>query len=227
LRANVAYDERRFPAIVHFMRMAPLGRHTTPVLEIATGLVDDSTLILEYADGFTSPERRLFPEGEDEVRALEARFDDQVGPPARRMAYAVLCHEPQLFSHFMCDGVSRVDAAIVKAGRPVIINMLKGAFGLGDRQRALDMTRGQLLRVFDDISERLSDGRRYLMGDRFTAADLTFASLAAPVIAPSGYGVPFPAELPASYLEATNELRAHPAAAFVQRMFHEERVALI
>ena len=34
--------------------------------------------------------------------------------------------------------------------------------------------------VFDSVGERLADGRPYLMGDRFTAADLTFASLSAP-----------------------------------------------
>ena len=224
-RAGVAYEEHRFPAIVHFVRLGRLRRRTAPVLQTDAGLIDDSTKILEYADTFTAPERRLFPEGaaREEVRALEARFDDEVGPPARRMAYAILCYEPALFSQMMCDGVSRVDAAVLKAGRPVFIQMLKRAFGVVDRARALERTRAQLGVVFDDVATRLGDGRKYLTGDRFTAADLTFASLAAPVLAPPGYGVPFPDPLPASYLEATAELRAHPAAKFVHRLFEEDR----
>ena len=47
-------------------------------------------------------------------------------------------------------------------------------------------------RVFEDIAARLAGGRRYLVGDRFTAADLTLAALAAPALLPAGYGVRLP-----------------------------------
>lgn len=36
--------------------------------------------------------------------------------------------------------------------------------------------------VFDDVSDRLADGRRYLVGDTLTAADITFASLTAVIL---------------------------------------------
>jgi glutathione S-transferase len=229
-RAGIEYEEHRFPAIVHFMRLAPLRRRTAPVLETETGLIDDSTLILEYADTFTAPQKRLFPgslatDGREasEVRALESRFDDEVGPPARRMAYAILCYEPALFSEMMTVGVSRTDALMLRTGRPMFLAMMKRAFAVLDRKRALDKTRTQLLRVFDDVQSHLADGRKYLTGDRFTAADLTFASLAAPVVAPPNYGVPFPSDLPSTYLEATKELREHPAGKFVHRLFEEDR----
>ena len=39
-------------------------------------------------------------------------------------------------------------------------------------------------RTFDAVAARLDDGRRYLCGDAFTAADLAFAALAAPVLVP-------------------------------------------
>ena len=48
-------------------------------------------------------------------------------------------------------------------------------------QRSLERVRG----VFRQVDERLSDGRRFLAGERFTAADLTFAALAAPVLFPA------------------------------------------
>ena len=38
------------------------------------------------------------------------------------------------------------------------------------------------------VSAKLADGRRYLAGDRFGAADLTFAALAGPALLPPGYG---------------------------------------
>ena len=65
-------------------------------------------------------------------------------------------------------------------------------------------------RTFDAVAARLDDGRRYLCGDAFTAADLAFAALAAPVLVPPEYGVPLPQpdELPAEMAAA----RAAPSA---------------
>ena len=78
---------------------------------------------------------------------------------------------------------------------------------------------------FDAVAERLGDGRPYLCGDRFTAADLTFAALAASVLMPPEYGVPLPQpeELPVAMAEAVREFRAHPAGAHALAMYRDER----
>jgi glutathione S-transferase len=79
--------------------------------------------------------------------------------------------------------------------------------------------------LLDEVGERLSDGRRYLVGDGFTAADLTFAALAAPVVVPPEYSValPTPDELPRRMADAVLELREHPAGAHALAMFRTER----
>jgi glutathione S-transferase len=81
--------------------------------------------------------------------------------------------------------------------------------------------------VFDSVAERLSDCRSFLLGERFSAADLTFASLAAPVVVPPEYGVPLPQpdELPARMADVVRELRAHPAGQFALQMYSRERRA--
>ena len=68
----------------------------------------------------------------------------------------------------------------------------------------------------------------YICGDRFTAADLTFASLLAPVLLvqpEEGYGARMPSlnEVPYSYRRLVERVREHPAGAFAMRMFAEER----
>jgi glutathione S-transferase len=80
-------------------------------------------------------------------------------------------------------------------------------------------------RTFDAVAARLGDGRRYLCGDAFSAADLAFAALAAPMIVPPEYGTPLPApdELPAEMAASIRAFRAHPAGAFASRLFREER----
>ncbi len=44
----------------------------------------------------------------------------------------------------------------------------------------------------DFVAELLADGRPYLCGERFGAADLTFAALSAAIVVPPIYGVPLP-----------------------------------
>jgi glutathione S-transferase len=79
--------------------------------------------------------------------------------------------------------------------------------------------------VFGAVAERLGDGRPYLCGERFTAADLTFAALAAPMLMPTGYGVPLPQpdELPSDTAAVVRELRRHPAGEHALAMYERER----
>ena len=102
-----------------------------------------------------------------------------------------------------------------------------GARELEVRDDTLEQDRPRVVAAFDGIAERLGDGRPYLFGERFTAADLTFAALAAAVVAPPEYGtrLPQPGELPEPVRRDVLAFRAHPAGAFALRMFATERRA--
>ena len=80
-------------------------------------------------------------------------------------------------------------------------------------------------REFDFVADLLADGRRYLCGERFGAADLTFASLAAASIVPPVYGTPLPQPdaLPADTAELVGRARDHPAGEFAMRLFVDHR----
>ena len=88
-------------------------------------------------------------------------------------------------------------------------------------QRSLERVRG----VFRQVDERLSQGRRFLAGERFTAADLTFAALAAPVLFPVECRAVHPAldAVPAAMREEVLCLRDTDAGRFALRMFSQER----
>ena len=74
-----------------------------------------------------------------------------------------------------------------------------------------------------------SDGRRYLVGDRFSAADLAFAALCAPLIVPPEYGTPLPQPdvMPEAMAARVLAWRDHPAGRFALRLFADQRRAVV
>jgi glutathione S-transferase len=90
---------------------------------------------------------------------------------------------------------------------------------------AVARSREKLSAVLDTVESRLSDGRAYLAGDRFTAADLTFASLFAPMVAAPEYrGVNLdPTALPSNVRREVDSARARPAGQFALRIYREQR----
>ena len=78
------------------------------------------------------------------------------------------------------QGVPAWEAAALSALYPLAQRWARRELG----SRTLEDDRPRVLAAFDAIAERLADGRRHLCGDRFTAADLTFACLAAAVVLP-------------------------------------------
>ena len=85
----------------------------------------------------------------------------------------------------------------------------------------------QVQAVFQQVDRQLSDGRRFLVGDRFSAADLTFASLAAPALYPPGYRAVHPPleAMSAATRAEVERLRDTAAGRFALRLFAEERGA--
>ena len=82
-------------------------------------------------------------------------------------------------------------------------------------------------RCFDEVGQLLADGRPFLTGDAFTAADITFAALAAPAIGQAYAFVPGLSEqTPPAMRAEVEELRAHPAGQFALRLWREQRAVV-
>jgi glutathione S-transferase len=226
-RAGVEYRERAHLQVFHWaaVRRAGGGK-TAPVLVLGARVFAESADILEEADAQAPPELRLFPEdpaAAEEVRALERGFDDRLGPHGRRWMYQSLHGRRDLALAYGCTGVPAWQRRSLHFLYPVAMRII---------DRVLDVTPETAARsehevwsTFDEVASRLDDGRPYLCGERFTAADLTFAALAASVLMPPEYGVtlPQPAELPKPMAEKVEALRGHPAGAFALKMFRQER----
>lgn len=225
--AGVSYRESAHMQLIHWVPVRRAGGgKTAPVLVCGDRTLADSAEILDEADSLAPPERRLFPDdaaAAAEVRALQRDFDDRLGPHGRRWMYQALHGRRDIAVAYGCTGVPAWQRRAFPFVYPLAI------WGI---DRYLDITPATAAQslltvreVFEEVGERLGDGRPYLCGERFSAADLTFAALAAAVLMPPEYGVPLPQPevLPAPMAATVEELRGHPAGAFALRMFREER----
>ncbi len=79
------------------------------------------------------------------------------------------------------------------------------------------------------VDDRLADGRRYLLGDRFTLSDMAFAIAAAPAVWPEQYGGGGAAlaDTPPALRAVVDECRARPSGAFALRIYRDHRQGAI
>jgi glutathione S-transferase len=226
-RASLPYREERHVQGIHRIAARRAGgRSTVPVLVTPEGAIGESHEILTWVDSRTPAERRLIPAepGERaEVGRLCRRLDHELGPRGRRLMYVNMLAAPELAIAFNNQGVPRWEDRAVRHGWPVMTMIIRRALGIRPGIERED--EAAVWHELDFIGGLLADGRPYLCGERFGAADLTFAALCAPLVVPPVYGVPLPQPelMPASMATLVQRFRAHPAGAYALRLFAEHR----
>jgi glutathione S-transferase len=203
------------------------GGRTVPVLVADDGVFADSTDILRWADRRAPPDRRLLPDdpaARAACDALEDAFDEELGPATRRIGYWYAFADRRTVLALARRAGPAWQVALLRGTLPLVRRYLLTALAID--AGTVEESRALLLRFCDRIAATLRDGRRYLVGDRFTAADLTFAALAAPMVGPAEHPIaPLTADFPPPMHALWDELRAHPAGAFVLRLYAEHRGA--
>jgi glutathione S-transferase len=225
-RVGARYREEPHLPLFHFLATVRPGRksRTVPILVTPHGELTDSTEILRHLDGWVIERERLYPEAfRTDVEELEELFDAELGPATRRWGYCWLLDHPAAFAAMFAGTGPRAERLAFRAAAPVVKRALRRAFKVSEKAKARSLQRIQA--VFAQVDARLAGGKRFLVGDRFTAADLTLASLAGPVLGPDGNRAQTPPRhlLPPEMLAQIDALRATPTGEHVLRIFKEER----
>ena len=227
-RAGVPFTEEKHLQGFHYLYTYRYARSAfVPIFVTEEALLRESSDILEWADGKMSASEKIYPEDANQKKAVKEfvrTLDEVFGPAGRLWMYTYMFNFPDvLLEYSIKHGVPALESRMMPFMFPLFRSFARRRLKWGGTSR----TDSKLCvdRVFAQVASKLENGQRFLFGEKFSAADLTFAALAAPVILPELYGVVLPKldELPREMAEQVMVWREHIAGKFALRLYQEHR----
>jgi glutathione S-transferase len=196
-----------------------------PILQIDGETISDSTAIIAALEA-RYPQPPLYPaDPEERRRALELEdfFDEQLGPAARTIAFYELINEPEIFAQVASEAVPGPLAKL-----PALTGLYASTYTslrwkANDDQGAAQ-AREKIVAAMDVVDAELAAGNgEFLVGESFSVADLTAASLFYPVVGPDEGPLPPGQPVPPALERFREELSTRPAFNWVKETFRRHR----
>jgi glutathione S-transferase len=197
---------------------------TTPVLTIGGESIGDSTRILQAIEE-RWPEPALYPANPLQRRRalrLEEFFDEELGPDIRRALYVELLERPDMLLPLFTHGQRPAARALLRASFPLLKIGMRRKLDIYEAEA--EVSREKMYVALDRLEEELGDGD-YLVGDSFSVADLTAASLFYPLALPPEY--PYPtvdAPPPGRAQEIMDDVADRSGVAWIDEMYRRHRL---
>jgi glutathione S-transferase len=208
------------PGVLHpVVALAKTRKPLLPILDIDGESIGDSTRIIEVLER-RYPEPPLYPADPDERRRaleLEDFFDVEVAPYLRRLLFWELSRDPE-----------RAAKALRALGGPVPPGPLAApAVGLvarryGGKPEVMEQARQKGIAGFERVTAEVGPSG-YLVGDSFSVADLTAASILYRLAEPPEFQYVIPEFTPNVY-EFRDSLPPE-SLEWIRRMWREHRPA--
>ncbi len=196
---------------------------TVPILELNGRAIGDSTKIIEEIER-RWPDPPLYPaDPEERSRALDLEdyFDEQCGHDLRRVLFGDNLADPEKFLA-MFYGAERRRIGLLEMLTPLFCRVVKWRFNI--RPETVEKSRAKVRAAFDRLEADLSPSG-YLVGESFTVADLTAASILAPIVMPPEF--PYiklhPDERTAESRRFRDSLKDRPGFKWVEDMYARHR----
>ena len=222
---GIPYQEKRLVPGSHILIVKRIAPSTfVPVLKDAGRVVQGSSPIIDYVDEH-SPEPPLTPADPSERQRsleLERWLDGELGERVRRVFYFHALNHRDLVIRLFTQGGPWWGRLICRVGFPMIANRIRQTYEITPENVALDMDR--VTAAYERL-DTLLENCRYLVGDRFSRADLTLAALAAPTWRPPEHSTYWPPDDSSHEIKvfwarfAKSRTREH-----ILRMYREHRL---
>lgn len=200
-------------------------RSSVPYLVIGDRAIQGSTEIINWAESLPSASGpRLTPDVDIETAVdIETRADDVVGVHVRRYYYSeALIEHPDTVRPILTNGISLFRKLLIRIAWGKIRSVMIKRMDLGQIQgRESEEIVDHELANLDAL---LADGRQYLVGDRFSRADLTVCSLLSPLLLPAEHPTYSGLKLPPRLDSTVAEWQQRPSLCWVRDIYARHRL---
>ena len=199
------------------------GQELVPVARFGEEIVPGSGAILEALER-RYPDRPLYPDDPDHrMRALEIQhhFDEEVGPLTRRAVFSWLTTRPRYFARVFNDRASAPERFMYSAFMPLAVGFVRRETGITDDASVEQGFAGARAGLDFVANNAGPDG--YLVGDRFSVADLAAAALLSLTIDTGHPDMVLPKPFPPEYERWLEQFADHPGTVWVRSMYERHR----
>ncbi|MBE9039255.1 glutathione S-transferase family protein [Oscillatoriales cyanobacterium LEGE 11467] len=212
----------------HRLATRPQGGKSVPVLVSASGTFTDSTEILHYLDSIAPEDKPLYPKEpqlRQQVEEWEDVFDTQLGDCTRRWGYFYGLDNRERLLRAWGQGTAGYEKIALAIALPVMRSAVRRAYqptaaGAATAYREIES-------LFDRVGEQLADDRPFLVGEHLSAANISFAALAAPILLPERHPIKATKtekiKMPSVMLQEVEKCRQTAAGQYGLRLYREYR----
>jgi glutathione S-transferase len=228
-RVMLEYCEERHSPLFHFFYTKRHGSGSVPILIADDRVLTDSEDILKYLDNFLPEARKLYPSNlssNKQLQSLEALLNIKFGEAVRIWTYFYTLNNSSTAISRFTAGVPTLEKLLFPKVYPLIRFIINRKLKI--TTESFKNSLNVMTEIFDSIGELISDGRKYIFGEHFTAVDLTFAALSTPIVRPPQYGDPALnlsnlKLLPLAMAKEVEIFRAMPAGQYSLKLWHDRK----
>jgi glutathione S-transferase len=222
---GVTYEERRHTILFTFIPTLWHGHTMYFPLLFGGGYppLNSVQAMIDYFDPRCPGGRNLRLDGEDAAQVAKdwESFHQTLGTAVTAFAYFHLLPLRSVMIPVLTEGAPAFEVWTVRVAYPLFAAFIRRGLKLSESgaRQAL----GEVRAIVKSVEERLADGRRFLVGGRFSLSDMSLANALAPLVLAPQYGGPLPTfdQMPPELQAVAREMQASPAGQFALRMYRD------